>query len=107
MSKQSETSAQLFLLEDHADFQDYAIKLATQARRNIAILSRDLDASVFGSEAFVDAISELARDSRDTEIKILVKNTRHLVEIGHKLVKLSQRLSSKIRSWKLKWNCLK
>lgn len=101
MSKQSETGAQLFLLENHADFQEYALKLTAQTRRNIVILSRDLDASVFGTEEFVELISELARSSRYAEIKILVKNTRHLVETGHRLAKLSQRLSSKISLRKL------
>lgn len=101
MSKVSEASSALFLLEGLSDFQEHALTLATQANRSIAILSRDLDTPVYGSQEFVDAISILARSSRNTQIQILVKNTKPLVESGHKLARLSQRLSSKITLRKL------
>src|SRR4051812_33293178 len=96
MSKVSEASSELLLLEGIADFQEQALRLIAQARRNIAILSSDLDSLVYGSTEFVDAVSQLARGSRNAQIQILVKDTKPLVESGHKLAKLSQRLSSKI-----------
>jgi hypothetical protein len=102
MSTQSTTDPQLFLLDSQNDFQEFALKLAQQARRYIFILSRDLDARVYGTQEFVDTISILARDNRYTEIKILVKNTRELAESSHPLVKLAQRLPSKITLRKLK-----
>ena len=96
MSKVSEASPDLLLLEGISDFQEQALTLIAQARRNIAILSSNLDAQIYGSSEFVDAISQLARSSRNAQIQILVKDTKPLVESGHKLAKLSQRLSSKI-----------
>lgn len=96
MSEVSQASPHLLLLEGLADFQEQSLKLVEQARRNIAILSRELDEPVYGSDEFVEIISELARSSRYAEIQILVKNTKPLVENGHKLARLSQRLSSKI-----------
>ena len=102
MSTQSTTAPQLFLLDSQKDFQEFAIQLAKQTRRYIYILSRDLDASVYGTHEFVETISTLARDNRYTEIKILVKNTRELAETSHPLVKLTQRLPNKITLQKLK-----
>ena len=52
-------------------------------------------------DEFVDAVSALARSSRYAQIQILVKDTKPLVESGHKLVRLAQRLSSKIAIRKL------
>jgi hypothetical protein len=96
MSEVSQASPQLLLLDGVTDFQEQSLKLVAQTRRNIAILSHDLDEPVYGSDEFVEAVSELARSSRYAEIQILVRNTKPLVETGHKLARLSQRLSSKI-----------
>ncbi len=101
MSKQSPTSPDLFLLDCSEDFHSFALKLLLPARRNISILSNDLDLAIFGTDEFVDAISQIARSNRYAQVQILVKNTQHLLENGHKLGKLSQRLSSKISIRKL------
>ena len=101
MSTQSPTSSDLFLLDCCEDFHSFALKLLAQAHRNIAILSQDLDLSIFDTSEFVEAISHIARNSRHAQIHILVKNTQPLLESGHKLAKLAQRLSSKISIRKL------
>ena len=101
MSEVSSVSPDLFLLEGLQDFQDQSLKLVTQARRKIAILSRDLDAPIYADNAFIDAISNFVRSSRNAQLQILVKDTKPLVESGHKLAKLHQRLSSKILLRKL------
>lgn len=101
MSKVSEASSELLLLEGVSDFQEQASKLIAQACRSIAILSSDLDALVYGSTEFADVISNLARTSRNAQIQILVRDTKPLIQSGHKLAKLSQRLSSKIMLRKL------
>lgn len=96
MSRVSAVSDQLILLEDCSDFQTHAVTLAQEARRYIGILSTDLDPPVYDQEAFVDALSQLVRNSRFAQVHILVKNTKPLIERGHKLARLSQRLSSKV-----------
>ncbi len=101
MSTQSPTSPDLFLLDCSADFHSFALKLLARARRNIAILSYDLDSAIFNTDEFVKAISEIARSSRYAQIQILVKDTQPLLENGHKLAKLAQRLSSKMTIRKL------
>jgi len=101
MSEVSAVSPDLFLLDSITDFQEHSLKLLSQARRNIAILSHDLDATIYASDAFVDAMSNFVRSSRNAHVQILVKDTKPLVESGHKLSKLHQRLSSKILLRKL------
>ena len=101
MSRQSAVSDTLLLLEDCADFQQHAVTLAQNTRRHLAIFSTDLDAPVYDCDAFVSAVSALARASRYARIQLLVKDTKPLIERGHKLARLSQRLSSKITLRKL------
>jgi hypothetical protein len=101
MSEVSSVSTDLFLLDSLHDFQENSLKLLTQSRRTIAILSRDLDAPIYGTPEFIQAISNFARSSPNAQVQILVKDTKPLVESGHKLARLHQRLSSKILLRKL------
>ncbi|MES2674432.1 MAG: hypothetical protein V4660_09330 [Pseudomonadota bacterium] len=101
MSTQSPTSPDLFLLDCAEDFHSFALKILAQSRRNICILSRDLDPAIFNTEEFVDTLSLIARNNRHAQVKVLVKDTQPLLENGHKLVKLAQRLPSKINIRKL------
>lgn len=96
MSTPSKVSESLFLLEGTEDFQQHARQLLAGTRRHLAILSHSLDSSVYETDAFVSAISKLARTSRYALVQILVKDTIPLIERGHKLVRLAQRLPSKI-----------
>lgn len=91
----------LLLLEGIDDFQQQALQLASNTRRHLAILSHTLDKHIYDNDSFVSAISALARASRFTQIQILVKDTDPLIEHGHRLARLSQKLSSKISLRKL------
>ena len=101
MSEVSSASPDLFLLDGLIDFQEHSVKLVAQARRAISILSHNLDAPIYADDAFVDVLSSFVRSSRNAQVQILVKDTKPLVEVGHKLAKLHQRLSSKILLRKL------
>lgn len=101
MSEVSAVSPDLFLLDSALDFETNALKLVKQTRRNIAILSKDLDETIYGNDEFVNALSAFVRSSRNAQVQILVKDTKPLVETAHKLIKLHQRLSSKILLRKL------
>ena len=104
MSKdERETAAQGFVtaIEYPHPFADYAVKLCQSAARHLYILSPTLDHAVFDAEALTDAISALARDSRQTEIRILVSDTRPLVSRGHRVLTLARRLPSKVLIQKL------
>jgi len=96
MAEQSPTFKDLWMLDGVQDFNDYSIKLANRARRHITILTRDLDALVYENAHFVNSISKLARTSRYAQIQILIKDTKPAIDRGHQLIRLAQRLSSKI-----------
>lgn len=100
MSSISDTSDNL-LLNNLEDFQQQTLTLVGETRRHLAILSRSLDAPLYDSEEFAAAVSRLARSSRYAQVQILVKETDTIIERGHRLARLSQRLSSKVALRKL------
>lgn len=75
---------------------DAVVALAESASRHLCILSPTLAPALFDREALVSALSGLARRSRQTEIRILVSDTRALTGRGHRLLELSRRLPSAI-----------
>ncbi len=96
MAEQSPRFKDLWMLEGVQDFNEYSLKLANRARRHIAILTRDLDALVYENTHFINSISKLARTSRNAHIQILIKDTKPAKDRGHELIRLAQRLPSKI-----------
>lgn len=82
-------------------FNDYAVELAQSASRYLCILSPTLEHAAFDSDALAGAIGALARDSRQTRIRILIQDARPLVSRGHRLLQLSRRMPSKVELRKL------
>lgn len=101
MATVSETSKQLLLLDSYEDFQHQAVRLASNARRQLDILSGDLDRVVYDRPALVDAVSTMVRSHRLAKVRLLVRNTQPLIERSHGLVRLAQRLPSKVELRKL------
>jgi len=89
-------------------FATYAVALCASASRYICILSPQLDHAVFDSSALMDALSALARRSRQTQVRILISDARPVVGRGHQLLQLSRRLPSTVHIRKLEehpnWN---
>ncbi|MBE9538475.1 MAG: hypothetical protein IMF06_05290 [Proteobacteria bacterium] len=73
-------------------FDQLTVELCNSARRYIRILSPDLDHEVFDNDELREAISKLARRSRHTQVRILISDTRALVQRGHRLLELSRRV---------------
>ncbi len=82
-------------------FDEYCVALARSAARYLCILSPTLDHAVFDNEELAGAIAALARDSRQTKIRILLQDARHIVGRGHRLLQLSRRTPSKVELRKL------
>jgi hypothetical protein len=101
MAEQSKTSKDLWLLSSNSDFQEHSVKMLGNCRRKLQILSDILDENIYGQAAVVDAISQLARSGHQVDIQILVRDFRPAIESGHKLLRLAQRLSSKIQLKKM------
>ena len=71
-------------------------RLCSQARDIVRISSPYLNPSLFDNEELRTALSELARHSRYTEVRILVSHSKAIAEGGHRLLHLSRRLSTSV-----------
>ncbi len=101
MAEQSKTSQDLWLLVSLNDFQEHSAKMLGDCRRKLQILSDTLDENIYGHTSLADAISQLARSGYQVDIQILVREFRPAIESGHKLLRLAQRLISKIQLKKM------
>jgi len=72
------------------------LSLAQKAHRQICILGSNIDHALFDQQEFVTCVSDLARRSPKTEIKIIVHDTSLNMQHDHRLIELSQRLTSSI-----------
>ncbi|HQQ63597.1 MAG TPA: hypothetical protein PLF22_08480 [Pseudomonadales bacterium] len=93
--------SELVRLEHMHDFRNFSLQLVNNTQRNLAIYSEDLEAWLYDHEDFVDAVMNLAQRSRYSEIRIIVRDTRALLENGHRLLRASHRASEKIHIRKL------
>lgn len=87
---------ELLTLESVEDHRRVATAMAQQAGRTLHIFTYDLEAQVFDTPEFEEAVSQLARSSQYAAVRILVQDSSRAVKNGHRLINLAQRLSSKI-----------
>ncbi|MEJ2566574.1 MAG: hypothetical protein P8164_01415 [Gammaproteobacteria bacterium] len=80
-------------LADSEAQRSAAVALALQARRSVDIFTRDLDRKIYDYRKFLDGLQNLAVNHRGL-IRILVKDSGNAVKYGHRLIALSQRLTS-------------
>ncbi len=89
-------------------FDELVVALCAGAARQLCIQSPRLDHAVFDSSELAQTISALVRSSRQTEVRILISDSRSLVGRGHRLLELARRLPSSVRIRKLEehpdWN---
>ena len=89
-------------------FDELAVRLCRDASRYICILSPHLDHAAFDNAELADALSALARSSRQTQVRILISDARALVGRGHRLLQLARRIPSSVCIQKLSehpdWN---
>ena len=71
-----------------------ALSMVRQAARSIDIVSRHLDPQMYDNSDFCEAVSQLIVGSQRARVRVLVRHTDPIVKRGHRLVTLSQRLSS-------------
>ena len=82
-------------------FDELAVELCRGASRYICILSPALDHLAFDNDGLSRALSALARSSRQTQVRILISDSRGLVGRGHRLLQLARRIPSSLRIQKL------
>jgi len=70
------------------------LALFDKAAREIAIMSRDLDPLVFDNSETSMSLRQFLLGSRRARLRILVQDSESVARKGHRLVELSQRLTS-------------
>ncbi|MEP4147923.1 MAG: hypothetical protein ABJL54_11910 [Halioglobus sp.] len=89
-------------------FDELAVELCRSASRYVSILSPRLDHAVFDQDELSSALSALARGTRQSEVRILVTDSRGLIGRGHRLLALARRIPSLVQIRKLEdhpdWN---
>lgn len=88
-------------VEYPSPFDQRVVELVRGAARHLYILSPRLDHRVFDNADLVSALSELARRSAQTEIRMLISDSRSLVARGHRLLALARRIPSTVLIRKL------
>lgn len=101
MSRVSTVSKQLLLLESADDFRSQTLQICQGARRHLDVLSHHLDFGVFDHPPTLEAISKMARAHRLARVRLLVRDSQPLIDRGHGLVRLAQRLPTKVELRKL------
>lgn len=79
------------------DRRSVAIDLARQSSRTLRVLSNSLDPDLFDNAEFAEALSQLARRSRYSDIRLLVIEVRPLVQRGHRILELARRISTTVK----------
>jgi hypothetical protein len=95
------TGSDLVRLDTIDTFKSFATQLVTDARASIVIFSEDLEAWLYDNDEFSEALMALVQKSRNSNVRILVRDTKALLERGHRLLRVSHRASDKIQIHKL------
>lgn len=80
-----------------ADPHATACSLISQCRLHLRILSDMLEPDIYDYRDIEKAVSKLARLHRNSEVRMLITDSRSLAERGHRLLTLQQRLSTAIK----------
>lgn len=71
-------------------------RLAEAARRELVILSRDLDPAYYDQQGFLDAVRTLALRAPGLALRVIVHEPRAVATRGHRLIELARRFTSGI-----------
>jgi hypothetical protein len=82
-------------------FDELLVALCRSATRQVNILSPRLDHAVFNRPELVEALAALVRSSRQTQVRILINDSRAVVAQGHRLLLLARRLPSSVKLHRL------
>ncbi len=83
-------------IEDRAGNRAVCAHMLAQARRELRLLSRELDKPIFDQADFLSALKDLAVRSHQTRIRILLQDHAQVVGQGHRIIELARRLTSSI-----------
>jgi len=71
-----------------------AVRMVSQSRRTLDIVSRNLDRDIYGHVDFVEAVKALILQNPHARVRLLVRNLARVARGGHLLLELGQTLST-------------
>lgn len=83
-------------LTDQASIGSIQVDLAQQARRELLILTRDLDPGYFDRIPFIKAVRQLSLTTSRLPVRVLLLEPRLPVSSGHRLISLARQFTSRI-----------
>lgn len=86
--------ASLREIRSEAEVREFSLAAITAARRELRVLTRDLEATLYAHPGVIDALRQFATSGRGPQVRILVIEPERLQGDGHALLPLAQRLSS-------------
>ncbi|MGH8513936.1 MAG: hypothetical protein ACREV8_08335, partial [Gammaproteobacteria bacterium] len=81
-------------LATRGDHREAMLRMVTQGRRAIEIVSRHLDPMIFDDQHMVGAFKTLVLRNRNVKIRILILDPSPLLHRVHRLLELALRLTS-------------
>lgn len=87
-------TAELLRVESSEELRRASLRMVQQCKRQLDLVSRDLDPAVYDTAEFQDALKDLALRSRHSQIRIVILDPQPLISEGHRILGLAQRLSS-------------
>ncbi len=88
--------SQVHEISNVSTFKQHVAAMIPQARRQVFILSRALEHAIFDQEVIRNSLSQLARTSEMTEVRLLVLDDKALFSHPHSLTELIKRMPSLI-----------
>jgi hypothetical protein len=87
-------NASRIILTSPQEYRDCAVEMIGKGRRTLRLFSPDLEHDIYDNDELAQAVLNLSRVSRNSEIRILVRDTQPAIKRGHRLLDLSRRLTS-------------
>ena len=78
------------------EYKDSIISMLEQARHSISIFTQDLEPEIYNNKKIEQAIFHLAKRHPNTQVRILVQDSKRSVQNGHCLIRLAQQLTSSV-----------
>ena len=92
---------ELLTIDTRAENRLAVHRLATQTKRQLALISRELDPDLYNTTEFIETVRYIALKNKFAEIRIAVARPQLIICRGHRLVDLAGTLSSFIQLRKL------
>jgi len=83
-------------LQRRLDHQSIAVRLCRQAKKEICLFTYDLEAAIYDSQEIIDILRRFCLRHRQSQIRILVKESQLAIQKGHRLIELSRSLTTSI-----------